>query len=82
MPEILRRNGWKILFYSVDRSEPPHVHCKKGEKDCKFFLNEIEIKIKLEYSYHMNNKDIGDISEIIMDNYDFILKIWNKHFNK
>ena len=53
MPEILRRNGWKIHFYSIDGNEPLHVHCKKAEKDCKFFINETEVEIKLEYSFNM-----------------------------
>jgi len=30
----------------------------------------------------MNNKDINDISEIILDNYEYILEVWNKYFNK
>lgn len=81
MPEILRRNGWRILFYSVDRNEPVHLHFKKAEKECKFFLNEEEVKILLEYSYNMNSKDTSEISEIIIDNYEFILEVWNKYFN-
>lgn len=80
MPEILRRNGWKILFYSVDRNEPIHIHCKKADKDCKFFLNDEEEKIRLEYSYNMNSKDVSNIYNIILDNYEYILEAWRMYF--
>ena len=38
MPEILRRDGWRVFFYSHENDEPPHVHCTKAEKSAKFFL--------------------------------------------
>jgi hypothetical protein len=35
MPTILLLLGWRIFFYANEGNEPVHVHCRKGEKECK-----------------------------------------------
>lgn len=80
MPEILRRNGWKFNFYANEGSEGTHIHCKKGEKNGKFYLLRNSNKIIYSRSNKMNNKDKNDVIEIINQNYDFILEMWDKYF--
>jgi hypothetical protein len=29
MPAVLREDGYRFFFVSLDRSEPPHVHVKR-----------------------------------------------------
>ncbi|MDQ3020275.1 MAG: DUF4160 domain-containing protein [Bacteroidota bacterium] len=80
MPEILRRNGWKMHFYATDGKERPHIHCRKGEKNGKFFLLQSSKEIIHSNSYNMNNKDISEVLEIVNENYHFILEKWEKYF--
>ncbi len=39
MPTILLIMGWRFFFYSNERNEPIHIHCRKGEKESKYWLD-------------------------------------------
>lgn len=39
MPTILLVQGWRLFFYSDERNEPLHIHARKAESECKFWLN-------------------------------------------
>ena len=39
MPTILLIFGWRLFFYANEGNEPIHVHCRKGEKECKYWLD-------------------------------------------
>jgi len=39
MPTILMIMGWRLFFYSNEGNEPVHVHCRKGDKECKYWLD-------------------------------------------
>ena len=39
MPTILVILGWRLFFYANEGIEPIHVHCRKGDMECKYWLN-------------------------------------------
>ncbi len=78
MPEILRKYGWKVFFYSNERNEPIHVHCVKTEKICKYWLDVENYDIQEAGSYKMNPKDKREVRKIIFENFDYIMSEWNK----
>ena len=39
MPTVLLVQGWRLFFYSDERNEPLHIHARKAECECKFWLN-------------------------------------------
>ena len=39
MPTILLLDGWRFFFYADEGNEPMHVHVRKAEKECKFWLH-------------------------------------------
>lgn len=80
MPEILRRDGWRIFFYSKENDEPIHVHCVKAEKSAKFFLDETNNELIMSYAHKMNNKDIRQVEEILYDNFNYVVKKWKEYF--
>lgn len=45
MPTISRAQGYRAFFYSLDRSEPPHVHVEHGDKVAKSWLDPVELAI-------------------------------------
>ncbi len=63
MPTILFITGWRFFFYANEGKEPIHIHCQKGEKECKFWLDSDNFDIKAAYTYNMNNKDIRDVKK-------------------
>lgn len=78
MPTILYVMGWRFFFYANESNEPIHIHCKKAEMECKYWLNTVNFDIDEAYSYNMNNKDRRQVKKIIFEYFEFIEKEWNK----
>ncbi|MFL4986114.1 MAG: DUF4160 domain-containing protein [Xanthobacteraceae bacterium] len=43
MPTILRVSGFRFFFYSLEGSEPAHVHIEHGDSIAKFWLNPVSL---------------------------------------
>lgn len=78
MPTILLVMGWRFFFYSNEKNEPIHIHCRKAEKECKYWLDTQNFNLQEAYSYSMNNKDKREVKKIIFEYFEFIEKEWNK----
>jgi hypothetical protein len=57
MPTILRVLGWRVFFYPNDGNEPIHVHCRKAEKECKFWVDLHGSDLVGEFTLKMNPRD-------------------------
>ena len=53
MPTILFVQGWPLFFYSNEGSEPMHVHARKGDTECKFWLHPELYEIEEEWSCNL-----------------------------
>jgi len=78
VPTALIKLGWRLYLYSNEGSEPVHVHCVKGDKECKFWLNRELFEIELSFMYNMNNKDLKQSKKIIYENFDYLYDQWNR----
>lgn len=47
MPTILRKDGWRFFFYSLENGEPPHVHVRKGDAEAKLWLDRLTFALRL-----------------------------------
>lgn len=54
MPTILYVFGWRFFFYSNERNEPVHIHCKKAEKECKYWIDSNNFDLSEAYSYNLS----------------------------
>jgi hypothetical protein len=43
MPTVLRMKGYRFHFYSNEGMEPAHIHCRKDNSECKFWLESISL---------------------------------------
>jgi len=50
MPTILVILGWRLFFYANEGNEPIHVHCRKGDMECKYWLNRSPDAYMREYN--------------------------------
>ena len=57
MPTILLILGWRLFFYANEGNEPIHVHCRKGEMECKYWLDRDNFDIDEAFSFNMASKD-------------------------
>jgi hypothetical protein len=78
LPTILLVMGWRFFFYANEGSEPIHIHCKKGDSECKFWIDSLNFDVEEAYSFNMSSKDKRDVKKIIFEYFDFIENEWNK----
>ena len=78
MATILFIRGWRLFFYSNENQEPPHIHARKAEVDCKFWLYPAKYDIEEVYSYNASPSDIRAVRQIIFDHFDYILSEYQK----
>jgi len=76
MPTILFIMGWRFYFYANERNEPIHVHCKKGDKECKYWLESEHFTVEEAYLYNMNQKDEREVKKIIFEYFEYIENEW------
>ena len=78
MPTILFVLGWRFFFYSNEGNEPIHIHCKKADMECKYWLDVENFTVEEAFSYNMNNKDKREVKKIIFEYFEFIENEWRK----
>jgi hypothetical protein len=57
MPTILEISGWRLFFYSDERHEPIHVHGRKGDMECKYWMDVESYEIREAHFFN------GTVSE-------------------
>ena len=77
MPTILLIDGWRFFFYANEGNEPIHIHCRKAEKECKYWLDVDNFDVIEGYSFNMNNKDKRIVKKIIFEYFEVIEKYWD-----
>lgn len=78
MPTILFVLGWRFFFYSNETQEPIHIHCRKAEKECKYWLDRKNFELKEAFSYGLTGKDKRVVKRIIFEHFEYIEKEWDK----
>ncbi|MEW6088110.1 MAG: DUF4160 domain-containing protein [bacterium] len=81
MPTILQILGWRLFFYANEGNEPIHIHCRKSEKECKYWLLVSEFDLEEVFAYNMSRKDKREIKKIIFEHFEYIEQQW-KDFQK
>lgn len=78
MPTILVIFGWRLHFFANEGNEPIHIHCTKGDMECKFWLDRENFDIMEAYSYNLTPKERRNIRKIILENFDYIEVQWDE----
>ena len=76
MPRIkdIRGPYW-FFFYSFDCNEPIHVHVRREKRNCKFWLQPIQ----LAANYGFTARELGVIRRLIETHYEVIIETWHEH---
>ena len=77
MPTILREDGYRFFFFSLDWKEPLHVHVEYGDKYAKFWLK----PVTLARSWGFRSHEITQIRKIVEENENFFESKWNEYFS-
>jgi len=76
MPTVLLLLGWRLFFYANEGSEPIHIHCRKEEMECKFWLNTQSFDIEEAFSFNVTRAEKRVIRKIIFEHFEYIEKQW------
>jgi meiotically up-regulated gene 157 (Mug157) protein len=78
MPTILLLLGWRLFFYANEGNEPIHVHCKKGDMECKYWLDTATFDVSLAYAFKMSPRATREIRKIVFQHFDYIVDQWEE----
>lgn len=77
MPTLLRQDGYRFFFFSLENNEPPHVHVEHGDKVAKLWLNPV---VSLANSYGFRSHEISKIRMLVNEHRTLFLEKWHEHF--
>lgn len=75
MPTILRKDGFRFLFYSREGSEPAHIHIIGQGGEMKVWLKDLSIS-KI---YNLSPKYQKKILLIVSKNQKLFLQKWSEY---
>ena len=78
MPTILRNLGFRFFFYSLEGSEPPHVHVEHGDNVVKFWLDPVGVAESHGFRAH----DLKRLRALVIEHRLKFLEAWNAHFRR
>jgi hypothetical protein len=78
MPTVLRESGFRFFFYSLEGSEPPHVHVEHGDNVAKFWLE----PVSMAGSYGFRSHKLNRLRALVIEHRLKFLEAWNAHFRR
>ena len=78
MPTVLRVDGYRFFFVSLDRSEPPHIHVKREKKVAKLWLD----PVVLERTGGFSRVEINKIMRLVQEHREPLLEKWYEFFGR
>lgn len=70
--------GWRLFFYANENNEPIHIHCRKGERECKYWLIRDLFDLDEAYAFGMSSRDRREIKKIIFEHFEYIEEQWDE----
>ena len=78
MPTILLIMGWRLFFYANEGNESIHVHCQKGDTECKYWLDREKFNVEEAFAFNLSPKDRREIRQIICEHFEYIEEQWDE----
>jgi hypothetical protein len=78
MPTILRIGRYRFHLFSNEGQEPPHIHVKAAEDECKFWLDPVQ----LAANYGFNARELNEIRRLVHQHQRTFLEAWNDYFSQ
>ncbi|PYS23907.1 MAG: DUF4160 domain-containing protein [Acidobacteria bacterium] len=79
MPTVLRLGSLRFHFYSDERQEPPHIHVRTPDGECKFWL---QPTILLARNRGVRPHEVRRIEQLVFEHQEFLRKAFDEHHNR
>lgn len=76
MPTVLRINGYRFFFFSLEGNEPAHIHVEKSDSYAKFWLQPVTLARSVGFRSH----ELREIHGIIEANVELFQERWDEYF--
>ncbi len=77
MPTVLRIGSFRFHFYSDESNEPPRIHVRSPEGECKFWLD----PIRLARNRGIANHDLRTIERLVFEHQTFLIEEYHEYHN-
>ena len=77
MPTILKIGSNRFHFYSNENQEPPHIHVRTPNGECKFWLNNIQLAKNIGIPVHK----LHEIEKLVYKNKEFLMEKYYEFYN-
>lgn len=77
MPTVLRVQGFRFYFFSLDRGEPLHIHVAQGDKLAKYWLVPVELASSERFRAHELNR----VRALVVEHRALFQESWDEHFS-
>ncbi|MFL5094765.1 MAG: DUF4160 domain-containing protein [Xanthobacteraceae bacterium] len=71
-------SGFRFFFYSLEGSEPAHVHIEHGDSIAKFWLNPVSLAESRGFRSH----ELTRLRILVIEHRQRLLEAWNVHFGR
>ena len=78
MPTVLRADGYRFFFVSLDRSEPPHIHVRREKKVAKLWLD----PVVLQRAGGFSRVELNNILKLVQAHRERLLEKWYEFFGR
>lgn len=78
MPTVLRIDGYRFFFYSLENSEPPHVHVERGENVAKYWLDPASLAMNDGFRSH----ELTRLRQLVIEHRIALQEAWDAHFSR
>ncbi len=78
MPTLLRIQGCRFFFFSMEGTEPPHIHVTNAGRYAKFWLSPVSVADVRGFRDHEMTK----IRRIVGGNEALFLEKWHEYFGR
>ncbi|MFO1434198.1 MAG: DUF4160 domain-containing protein [Candidatus Competibacteraceae bacterium] len=76
MPTVLREGPYSFVFFSSDKSEPPHIHVKRDRQIAKFWLNPTLLVKNKGFKEH----ELNQITFLVSKHREILMEAWYEYF--
>ena len=76
MPTVLRLDGYRFFFYSLEGREPPHIQLQHAERVAKFWLQPVELVM----SDGFRSGEISWLRVVVLEHRNRFEEAWHEHF--
>ena len=78
MPTVLRVGGYRFHFYSDESREPPHIHVRSADGECKFWLD----PIGLAHNRGIAAPDLREIERLVFEHRELLLRRFHEYHHR